>query len=300
MENYIKLEKIGEGTYGIVYKARHKRTGKLVALKKIRLDNDAEVSEGIPSTTLREIGTLRELKHPNIVALLDIIHGEDNSLFIAFEFLLKDLKKLMDDCTKSLSLALIKSYTHQLLSALAYCHSHMITHRDLKPQNLLINATGHIKLADFGLARVFNIPMRPYTHEVVTLWYRAPEILLGTKLYSSNIDIWSLGCIFAEMASLKPLFPGDSEIDQMFRIFRVLGTPCNKVWPGVRDLPDFKPMFPQWDAQNLSELVPRLCSTSRNLLSKMLIYDPNKRISARTALRHSLFKNVKLVPPPLN
>ncbi|XP_075758045.1 cyclin-dependent kinase 2 isoform X2 [Pelodiscus sinensis] len=197
MENFQKVEKIGEGTYGVVYKAKNKATGEVVALKKIRLDTE---TEGVPSTAIREISLLKELNHTNIVKLLDVIHTE-NKLYLVFEFLHQDLKKFMDSSSVSgIPLPLIKSYLFQLLQGLAFCHSHRVLHRDLKPQNLLINAEGAIKLADFGLARAFGVPVRTYTHEVVTLWYRAPEILLGCKYYSTAVDIWSLGCIFAEMA----------------------------------------------------------------------------------------------------
>ncbi|XP_063177838.1 cyclin-dependent kinase 2-like, partial [Chroicocephalus ridibundus] len=201
MENFQKVEKIGEGTYGVVYKARNKVTGEVVALKKIRLDTE---TEGVPSTAIREISLLKELNHPNIVKLLDVIHTE-NKLYLVFEFLHQDLKKFMDSSSISgIALPLIKSYLFQLLQGLAFCHAHRVLHRDLKPQNLLINADGAIKLADFGLARAFGVPVRTYTHEVVTLWYRAPEILLGCKYYSTAVDIWSLGCIFAEMALSFP------------------------------------------------------------------------------------------------
>lgn len=156
-------------------------------------------TEGVPSTAIREISLLKELNHPNIVKLLDVIHTE-NKLYLVFEFLHQDLKKFMDaSALTGIPLPLIKSYLFQLLQGLAFCHSHRVLHRDLKPQNLLINAEGSIKLADFGLARAFGVPVRTYTHEVVTLWYRAPEILLGCKYYSTAVDIWSLGCIFAEM-----------------------------------------------------------------------------------------------------
>ncbi|CAL1525993.1 unnamed protein product, partial [Lymnaea stagnalis] len=221
MENFQKIEKIGEGTYGVVYKAREKGSGKHVALKKIRLDAE---SEGVPSTAIREISLLKELEHPNVVRLLDVIHC-DMKLYLVFEYLTKDLKKYMDSfpSNEHINPALIKSYMYQLLNGISYCHSHRVLHRDLKPQNLLIDMEGNIKLADFGLARAFGVPVRTYTHEVVTLWYRAPEILLGSRFYSTPVDVWSLGCIFVEMVRRQALFPGDSEIDQLFRIFRTLG-----------------------------------------------------------------------------
>ncbi|KAM9176885.1 LOW QUALITY PROTEIN: cyclin-dependent kinase 2 [Mergus octosetaceus] len=290
MENFQKVEKIGEGTYGVVYKARNKVTGEVVALKKIRLDTE---TEGVPSTAIREISLLKELKHPNIVKLLDVIHTE-NKLYLVFEFLHQDLKKFMDDSSLGIALPLIKSYLFQLLQGLAFCHAHRVLHRDLK-QNLLINADGAIKLADF-VARAFGVPLRTYTHEVVTLWYRRTEILLGCKYYSTAVDIWSLGCIFAEMVMRRALFPGDSEISQLFRIFRTLGTPDEAAWPGVTALPDYKPTFPRWARQDLGKLVPPLNEDDK-LLAQML--HPNKRISAKAALRHPFFHDVTKVVPNL-
>ncbi|XP_015518064.1 cyclin-dependent kinase 2 [Neodiprion pinetum] len=295
MENFVKIEKIGEGTYGVVYKAKDKLTGKLVALKKIRLETE---SEGVPSTAIREISLLKELTHPNVVQLLDVVHCE-KKLYLVFEFLQQDLKKLLDSTKAGLSHSIVKSYLHQLLKGIAFCHVHRVLHRDLKPQNLLIDKEGYIKLADFGLARAFGVPVRTFTHEVVTLWYRAPEILLGTKFYSTAVDVWSLGCIFAEMATRRALFPGDSEIDQLFRIFRTLGTPDETVWPGVSQLPDYKSMFPRWDARSFNEVVPSFDNDAEDLLSKLLTYDPSKRITARMALSHPYFNGVELVPPPL-
>uniref|UniRef100_A0A8D2PPQ6 Cyclin-dependent kinase 2 n=1 Tax=Zosterops lateralis melanops TaxID=1220523 RepID=A0A8D2PPQ6_ZOSLA len=239
---------------------------------------------------------------PRVPRLLDVIHTE-NKLYLVFEFLHQDLKKYMDSASISgIALPLIKSYLFQLLQGLAFCHAHRVLHRDLKPQNLLINAEGSIKLADFGLARAFGVPVRTYTHEVVTLWYRAPEILLGCKYYSTAVDIWSLGCIFAEMVrcplcpqipwvcplchlwcpqcpcdvpvspdplsiTRRALFPGDSEIDQLFRIFRTLGTPDEAAWPGVSALPDYKSTFPRWARQDLAKVLPPLDDEGRKLLA---------------------------------
>ncbi|CAA2966083.1 cell division control 2 homolog A-like [Olea europaea subsp. europaea] len=215
---YEKVEKIGEGTYGVVYKARDRVTNETIALKKIRLEHE---DEGVPSTAIREISLLKEMQHGNIVRLQDVVHSEKR-LYLVFEYLDLDLKKHMDSCPEfSKDPRLVKMFLYQILRGIAYCHSHRVLHRDLKPQNLLIDRqTNALKLADFGLARAFGIPVRTFTHEVVTLWYRAPEILLGSRHYSTPVDVWSVGCIFAEMVNQQPLFPGDSEIDELFKIFR--------------------------------------------------------------------------------
>ncbi len=181
---------------------------------------------------------------------------------------------------------------YQLIKGLSYCHSRRILHRDLKPQNLLIDREGNLKLADFGLARAVGIPVRTYTHEIVTLWYRAPEILLGQKHYSTAVDMWSVGCIFAEMANQHPLFPGDSEIDELFKIFRVLGTPNEITWPSVTTLPDYKASFPKWPAVPLGKLV-KLDENGVDLLQKLLTYEPGQRISAKRALLHPYFDDLK-------
>lgn len=241
---------------------------------------------------------LKELDHPNVVRLIDVVHS-GKKLYLVFEFLMQDLKKFLDSLKTLLPQSLVKSYLNQLLKGVSYCHAHRVLHRDLKPQNLLIDKRGYIKLADFGLARAFGMPVRTYTHEVVTLWYRAPEVLLGSKFYSTSVDVWSLGCIFAEMLTRRALFPGDSEIDQLFRIFRTLGTPDEEMWPGVSNLPDYKSMFPRWEPQNVAEIVPMLEPSGRELFLKLLTYDPSKRISAMEALKHKYFDDVELQPPPL-
>ncbi|CAL9775128.1 unnamed protein product [Musa acuminata subsp. burmannicoides] len=291
---YEKVEKIGEGTYGVVYKARDRLTNETIALKKIRLENE---DEGVPSTAIREISLLKEMQHNNIVRLQDVVHSEKR-IYLVFEYLDLDLKKHMDSCPELVKdPRLVKTYLYQILRGIAYCHSHRVLHRDLKPQNLLIDRqTNVLKLADFGLARAFGIPVRTFTHEVVTLWYRAPEILLGSRHYSTPVDVWSIGCIFAEMVNQRPLFPGDSEIDELFKIFRVLGTPNEETWPGVTSLPDFKSAFPKWLPKDLAAAVPNLEATGIDLLSKMLRLDPSKRVTARQALEHEYFKDFRLVP----
>lgn len=289
MEKYTKIDKLGEGTYGIVYKAKNRETGEIVALKRIRLDSE---DEGVPCTAIREISLLKELKHPNIVRLYDVIHTE-KKLTLVFEHLDQDLKKYLDECGGVISRSTMKSFLYQLLKGISFCHEHRVLHRDLKPQNLLINKKGDLKLADFGLARAFGIPVRNYSHEVVTLWYRAPDVLMGSRKYSTPIDIWSAGCIFAEMATGKPLFPGTSTTDQLMRIFKILGTPDEKSWPGIVELPDYKPDFPVYPAQKLTSLITGLDEEGHDLLAKMLQYDPTLRITSQKALQHPYFQSVR-------
>ena len=288
LEKYQKLDKVGEGTYGVVYKCQNKETKKLVALKKIRLENE---DEGMPSTAIREISILKQLHHPNIVNLLDLIHGE-KKLYLVFEFLDHDLKKYLNLNGSPLSPQLVKSYLYQILLAIKYCHSKRILHRDLKPQNLLIDKNGAIKLGDFGLARAFGIPIKTLTHEILTLWYRAPEILLGQREYSTPIDIWSIGLIFYEMAHRKPLFAGDCEIDQIFKIFQMYGTPTEKTWPGITKLPEFKLNFPQFKGKGIQSYNTLIDHVGVDLLEKMIQLDPCKRISAKQALNHPFFDDL--------
>jgi serine/threonine protein kinase len=288
MEKYERKRKVGEGTYGKVYLAQDRVTKECVAMKKMLLETE---EEGIPSTAIREISLLKELSdHPNIVKLKDVLY-QRNKLYLIFEYLEQDLKQYMDS-VEVMDPKLVKSYMYQIFNGLRCCHSHRILHRDLKPQNLLIDKEGHLKLCDFGLSRAFGIPLRHYTHEVVTLWYRSPEILLGQPRYSTPVDIWSAGCIFAEMAAKMPLFPGDSEIDQIFRIFRTLGTPTESMWPGVTELPNFQKSFPQHPPQSLSKMFPHLELSGLELLERTLQYEPGRRVSAKLALDHPYFDDL--------
>jgi len=291
LNQYKKVSKLGEGTYGKVYLARDNRTDELVALKKMILETE---DEGIPSTAIREISLLKELsEHPNIVKLKDVLYC-NNKLYLIFEYLDQDLKQYIDS-VETLDPMLIKSYLYQTLKGTAFCHNQRVLHRDLKPQNLLIDKNGKLKLADFGLSRTFNVPLKVYTHEVVTLWYRAPEILLGKDKYSTPVDIWSTGCIFAEMVTKSPLFPGDSEIDQIYRIFRTLGTPNKQIWQDwgdINKLKEYQPSLPNFSAQPLNSLFPNLESNGIDLMNKMLQYEPCNRISAKEALLHPYFSDL--------
>jgi len=286
MERYRKLEKIGEGTYGVVYKAEDRVTGEIVALKRIRLDLADD--EGIPGTAIREIALLKELQHPNIVRMFDVEHTE-KKLTLVFEYLDQDLKKHLDQVQGGLESSKTASFLFQLCRGIEACHLAKVLHRDLKPQNVLINREGELKLADFGLARAFGIPVRNFTHEVVTLWYRAPDVLMGNKRYSTPVDIWALGCIFAEMHNGRPLFPGTCDEDQLDLIFKELGTPDPSTFPNLLNLPEYKPasyrLYPK--PSSLAHLVPGLCKEGVDLFQRFLEIDPEKRISAKDALEVS-------------
>ncbi|ESW97804.1 Negative regulator of the PHO system [Ogataea parapolymorpha DL-1] len=285
-----QLEKLGEGTYATVFKGRNRALGTFVALKEINLDSE----EGTPSTAIREISIMKELRHENIITLYDVIHTE-NKLTLVFEYLDKDLKKYMDTNGYNKSGALephvVKSFMFQLLRGIMFCHDNRVLHRDLKPQNLLISSKGELKLGDFGLARAYGIPVNTFSNEVVTLWYRAPDVLLGSRSYSTSIDMWSAGCIMAEMFTGKPLFPGSSNEDQLLKIFRIMGTPNERTWPGVTNYPNYRSNFNVFIPQDLHTLIPNMDNLALNLLQGLLQMRPELRLSARQALQHAWFND---------
>lgn len=285
---YDITEVLGEGTYGKVRKARCRQTGEYRALKQMKLGTQ---EDGVPSTAIREIAILKELTHENIVRLIDVF-CKPGELVLVFELLDSDLKKYMKSLNGRLQPAVIRDFGRQLLKGIEFCHMNRIIHRDLKPQNLLIDNSLRLKIADFGLARAFSLPVPQYTHEVITVWYRPLEILLGSKLYSVPVDLWGVGCILAEMATGSPLFAGDSEIDTAFKIFQKLGTPTEAIWPGVSELPDFKPTFPKWTHKgwaNIRNTHAQVGNPGVDLLDKLMRYNPRTRISAREALQHPYF-----------
>lgn len=260
-----------------------------MALKEIHLDSE----EGTPSTAIREISLMKELKHENIVSLHDVIHTE-NKLMLVFEYMDKDLKKFMDSRGNggALDYITIKSFMQQLLAGIAFCHNNRVLHRDLKPQNLLINNKGQLKLADFGLARAFGIPVNTFSNEVVTLWYRAPDVLLGSRTYNTSIDIWSAGCIMAEMYTGRPLFPGTTNEDQLQKIFRLMGTPSERSWPGISQFPEYKPNFHVYATQDLRLILQQIDQYGLDILGKMLQLRPEMRISANDSVGHIWFRDL--------
>jgi len=287
MENYSFLGRVGEGAHGIVFKAKQIQSGEIVALKKVPL---RRLEDGIPNTALREIKALQQIEHPNVVKLYDVFsHG--TGFVLVFEYMLSDLSEVLRNYDDPLTQSQIKSYMLMLLQGILYCHEKNIMHRDLKPANLLISVTGHLKIADFGLARVFlQDDVRLYSHQVATRWYRAPELLYGARTYDQSVDLWAVGTIFGEMLNKSPLFPGESDIEQLCCVLRALGTPDEVKWPGLKDLPDYKKItFPENAPVPFEQLVPDASCDAIDLLQQFLVYSSKERILAKDALLHSYF-----------
>ncbi|XP_049545560.1 serine/threonine-protein kinase PITSLRE [Anopheles darlingi] len=301
VEEFLCLNRIEEGTYGVVYRAKDKRTEEIVALKRLKMEKE---KEGFPITSLREINTLLKGQHPNIVTVREIVVGSNmDKIFIVMDYVEHDLKSLMETMKHKKQVFLpgeVKCLTQQLLRAVAHLHDNWILHRDLKTSNLLLSHKGILKVGDFGLAREYGSPLKPYTSIVVTLWYRAPELLLCCKEYSTPIDIWSVGCIFAEFLSMAALFPGKTEIDQLNRIFKDLGTPNEKIWPGYNELPAVQKMtFTEYPVSNLRKKFAHLTSElGIGLLQGLLTFDPKQRLTAEVALQHSYFRELPLPIDP--
>ncbi|EDS38476.1 cdk10/11 [Culex quinquefasciatus] len=301
VEEFQCLNRIEEGTYGVVYRAKDKRTEEIVALKRLKMEKE---KEGFPITSLREINTLLKGQHPNIVTVREIVVGSNmDKIFIVMDYVEHDLKSLMETMKHKKQVFLpgeVKCLTQQLLRAVAHLHDNWILHRDLKTSNLLLSHKGILKVGDFGLAREYGSPLKAYTSIVVTLWYRAPELLLCCKEYSTPIDIWSVGCIFAEFLSMGALFPGKTEIDQLNRIFKELGTPNEKIWPGYNQLPAVQKMtFTEYPVSNLRKRFAHQTSElGISLLQGLLTFDPKQRLTADAALKNNYFKELPLPIDP--
>ncbi|KAF8967673.1 kinase-like domain-containing protein [Flammula alnicola] len=281
---WVKEKKVGEGTYAVVYQGREASTGRKVAIKKIKV---GQFKDGLDMSAIREVKYLRELKHQNIIELLDVFSSKTN-LNLVLEFLDSDLEMIIKDRSLVFLPADIKSWMAMTFRGLEFCHRNFILHRDLKPNNLLIASDGELKIADFGLARDFADPGYKMTCQVITRWYRPPELLFGSRYYSSAVDIWSVGCIFAELMLRIPYLPGESDMDQLKTTFRALGTPTEDEWPGHTKLPDYVPVG-QFPKPPLRDLFTAASADTLNLLSKCMIYEPRKRITAREALNHPYF-----------
>ncbi|TVU29382.1 hypothetical protein EJB05_20946 [Eragrostis curvula] len=304
IDEFERLNTINEGTYGVVFRVRDKKTDEVVALKKVKMDKEREGREGFPLTSLREINILLSLHHPSIVDVKEVVVGgrDNDDTFMVMEYMEHDLKGVMETMKQPYHQSEVKCLMLQLLEGVKYLHDNWVLHRDLKTSNLLLNNRGELKICDFGLSRQYGSPLKPYTQPVVTLWYRAPELLLGAKEYSTAIDMWSLGCIMAELLTKKSLFDGKSEIDQLDKIFRMLGAPNDEIWPGYSKLPGAKAKFVKQPRNRLREKFPAVSFTGGltlseagfDLLTRLLTYDPEKRISADAALNHEWFREVPL------
>lgn len=301
VEEFQCLNRIEEGTYGVVYRARDKRTDEVVALKRLKMEKE---KEGFPITSLREINTLLKGQHPNIVTVREIVVGSNmDKIFIVMDYVEHDLKSLIETMKHKRQVFLpgeVKCLIQQLLRAVAHLHDNWILHRDLKTSNLLLSHKGILKVGDFGLAREYGSPLKEYTSIVVTLWYRAPELLLGCREYSCPIDVWSCGCIFAELLSMAALFPGKSEVDQLNRIFKDLGTPNERIWPGYDQLPLVKKMtFTDYPVSQIrKKFSTHTSELGMSMLLGLLTYDPKQRLTAESALKHSYFKELPLPIDP--
>ncbi|XP_073385078.1 cyclin-dependent kinase D-2 isoform X2 [Physcomitrium patens] len=284
-KRYVKGHNLGEGTYGVVFKAVDTVTNRTVAIKKIRL---GKLKEGVNVTALREIKLLKELQDPNIIELMDVYPHKSN-LHLVFEYMESDLEAVIRDRNIFLSSADCKAYMQMILKGLAVCHKKWVLHRDLKPNNLLLGSNGQLKLADFGLARIFGSPDRRFTHQVFARWYRAPELLFGSKQYGPGVDVWAAACIFAELILRRPFLQGSSDIDQLGKIFGVFGTPGEAQWPDVTSLPDYVE-YQYSPPQSFRSLFPQASEDCIDLLQRMFTYDPKQRITAQLALEHRYFR----------
>ena len=285
---YEKIDKLGEGTYGCVYMAKDTKNDEIVAMKVMKLEQE---EEGVSASTLREITVLRVISHCNIVQMKNLILN-DNQLTLVFEHLDFDLRKLLQRQKRPLKPALVKSYAFQLLSGLYFLHTHRVMHRDIKPDNLLLDFKGHLKIGDFGLARFFTVPLRNFTEGVVTLWYRPPEVLLNNAFYDLSVDIWSAGCVIAEMVRGDVLFKGDSDIDMIHRIFNVFGTPTQEITDYFHDLKNGKFSNLKYSAKKIKDVVPSDDPELLDLVERMVCLDPNKRMTAKEALHHPFFDEI--------
>ncbi|CAL1392982.1 unnamed protein product [Linum trigynum] len=302
VSEYERLNAINEGTYGKVYKAKDKKSGEVVAVKMVKMDHGVE-DYGFPVSSLREINLLFGLQHPSIVQVKEVVMDDRDNVYMVMEYMEHDLKELTQGMKQSFSTSEVKCLMLQLLEGVMYLHDNWIIHRDLKTSNLLLNNQGDLKICDFGMSRQYgSSPSKPYTSLVVTLWYRAPELLLGAKQYSTAVDMWSVGCIMAELLGKDPLFNGTNELGQLKKIFGILGTPNEDIWPGFSKLSAATPIFTQQPYNLLRKKFPAASFTGSpvlsdlgyDLLSKLLSYDPNKRITADAAIDHPWFREVPL------
>ncbi|NXT79092.1 MAK kinase, partial [Zapornia atra] len=293
MNRYTIMKQLGDGTYGSVLMGKSNESGELVAIKRMK----RKFYSWDECMNLREVKSLKKLNHANVIKLKEVIRENDH-LYFVFEYMKENLYQLMKDRNKLFPESVIRNMMYQILQGLAFIHKHGFFHRDMKPENLLCIGPELVKIADFGLARELR-SQPPYTDYVSTRWYRAPEVLLRSSIYSSPIDMWAVGSIMAELYTLRPLFPGTSEVDEIFKICQVLGTPKKSDWPeGYHLASAMNFRFPQCVPISLKTLIPNASNEALQLMSDMLNWNPKKRPTASQALKYPYFQVGQVLGPP--
>ncbi|KAF3566608.1 hypothetical protein DY000_02013458 [Brassica cretica] len=293
MERYNLIKEVGDGTFGNVWRAVNKQAGEVVAIKKMK----KKYFSWEECMNLREVKSLSRMNHPNIVKLKEVIR-ENDILYFVFEYMECNLYQLMKDRPKLFAESDVRNWCFQVFQGLSYMHQRGYFHRDLKPENLLVSKDV-IKIADLGLAREID-SSPPYTEYVSTRWYRAPEVLLQSYVYTSKVDMWAMGAILAELLSLRPLFPGASEADEIYKICSVVGSPTEETWlEGLNLASVINYQFPQLPGVHLSSLMPYATAEAVNLVERLCSWDPCDRPTAAEALQHPFFQSCYYVPPSL-
>ncbi|NXW61642.1 MAK kinase, partial [Eurystomus gularis] len=293
MNRYTIMKQLGDGTYGSVLMGKSNESGELVAIKRMK----RKFYSWDECMNLREVKSLKKLNHANVIKLKEVIRENDH-LYFVFEYMKENLYQLMKDRNKLFPESVIRNMMYQILQGLAFIHKHGFFHRDMKPENLLCIGPELVKIADFGLARELR-SQPPYTDYVSTRWYRAPEVLLRSSVYSSPIDMWAVGSIMAELYTLRPLFPGTSEVDEIFKICQVLGTPKKSDWPeGYHLASAMNFRFPQCVPISLKTLIPNASNEAIQLMSDTLSWNPKKRPTASQALKYPYFQVGQVLGPP--
>lgn len=296
-QQYSKDKKVGEGTYAVVYVGKKVSTGQEIAIKEIKT---GLFKDGLDMSAIREVKYLQELRHHNVIGMIDVFMSPDKNLNLVLEFLPCDLEVLIRDKAVVFKAADIKLWLLMTLRGIHHCHRNFILHRDLKPNNLLLAPDGQLKIADFGLARAFGNPAEDFTSNVVTRWYRAPELLFGARHYSGAIDIWSVGIIFAELMLRTPYLPGQDDSDQLDVTFKALGTPTEHSWPNVSLLPLYNALrvYPPPSRQELRNRFSAATEKALDLMIFMTQLDPARRCTLTQALMHEYFVEAPLATEP--
>lgn len=288
VQTYSKDKKVGEGTYAVVYVGKQIETNRKIATKEIKT---GLFKDGLDMSAIREVKYLKELRHPNVIELIDVFMSQDSNLNLVLEFLPCDLEVLIKDQSIVFKASDIKSWLLMTLRGIHHCHRNFILHRDLKPNNLLLAPDGQLKIADFGLARAFGNANEDFTPKVVTRWYRAPELLFGAKHYTGAVDIWAVGIIFAELMLRTPYLPGKDDLDQVDVTFKAMGTPTEHVWPNVSSLPLYNALkiYPPPSKQELRNRFSAATECALDLMIAMTQLDPSKRCDLTQALLSEYF-----------